>query len=64
MEEVVDVFNMDVGELGVDESGDTLGQSSTQPNKGQTYMHMTDNVVHIKTLIAEKENPQGLEDFL
>lgn len=29
MDEVVDVFNMDVGEFGVDESGDTLGQSST-----------------------------------
>lgn len=26
-------------------------------------MHMIDNAVHIKTLIAEKENPQGLEDF-
>lgn len=54
---------MDVGEFGVDESGDTLGQSSTQPNRDQTYVHMTDNAVRIKTLIAEKENPQGLKDF-
>jgi len=27
------------------------------------YVHMTNNVVHIKTLMAEKENPQGPENF-
>lgn len=59
MDEAVDIFNMDVGEFGVDEPNDTLGQSSTWPKKSQTYVHMTDNVVHIKTLIAKKENIQG-----
>lgn len=63
MDEAIDVLNMDVGEFGVDESDDTLGQSSTQPNKSQTYVHMTDNAVHIKTLMEEKENSQDPEDF-
>lgn len=63
MDEDVDVFNMDVREFRVDESSNTLRQSSTQPNRGQTYVHMINNAVHIKTLIAEKKNPQGPEDF-
>lgn len=63
MEEAMNVFNMHMGEFDVDESGDTLGQSSTQLNRGQTYVHMIENAIDIKTLIAKKENPQGPEDF-
>lgn len=58
MEEAVDVFNMDVGEaFGASESGNQTRLSSTRPDKSQTYVHMTNNAVHIKTLITEKEDP-------
>lgn len=64
MEEAVDVFNMDVGEaFGASESGNQTRLSSTRPGKSQTYVHMTNNAVHIKTLIVDKEAPQGPEDF-
>lgn len=64
MDECIDVFNMDVREeFGAKEVNDQVGESSTHQGKSQTYVHMTDNVVHIKTLIAEKDNPQCPEDF-
>ena len=64
MEEAIDVFNMDVGDtFGASESGNQTRTSSTRIGKSQTYVHMTNNAVHIKTLIAEKEAPQGPEDF-
>lgn len=59
MEKAIDVFE----EFEVNESGNQTRLSSTRTDKSQTYVHMTDNEVHIKTLIAKKEDPQGPEDF-
>lgn len=64
MEECLDVFNMDVGEeFGVREEKDQIGESSTCPGKTQTYVHLANNAVHIKTIIADKNNPQRPGDL-
>lgn len=58
MNEAIDVFNMDVGEeFRVSKVNDQMGQSSTQPDNSQMYVHMTNNVIHIKILITKKDNP-------
>lgn len=64
MDECLDVFNMDIEEeFGVREVNDQVGESSTRPSKSQTYVHMTRNVVHIKTIVVDKDNPQHPEDL-
>lgn len=64
MDECLDVFNMDVGEeFGISEVNDQIGESSTCLGKSQTYLHLTDNTVHIKTIIADKDNPQRPRDL-
>jgi len=64
MEECLDVFNMNVGEeFEAKEKSDHHGESSTHPGKTQTYVHLVDNAIHIKTIIADKENPQRPEDL-
>lgn len=42
---------------------DQVGESSTWPEKSHTYVHMTKDVVHIKTVYIDKVNPQNLEDI-
>lgn len=64
MEECLDVFNMDVGEeFGVREENDQIGESSTHLGKTQTYVHLANNGVHIKTIIVNKDNPQRPGDL-
>lgn len=64
MDECFDVFNMDVGEaFGVSEVNEQVGEGSTHSGKSQTYVHMTDNAIHIKTIIANKDNPQRPRDL-
>lgn len=59
MEECLDVFNMDVGEEYEEMPVNAqVGGSFTRVGKSQTYVHMTDNAVHIKTRVADKDNPQ------
>jgi len=58
MEECLDVLNMNVGEeFGARENNDQVGESSTRPRKNQTYVHLADNAIHIKTIIVDKQNP-------
>jgi len=64
MDERLDVFNMDVGEdFGAREANDQIRESSTRLGKSQTYVHMTDNAVYIKTLVVDKDNPQCLGEL-
>lgn len=64
MDECLDVFNMDVGDEYEERSANAqAGESSTRIGKSQTYVHMTDNAIHIKTLVAEKDNPQNPGDL-
>lgn len=64
MEECLDVFNMDVGEEYEEMPVNAqVGKSSTRVGKSQTYMYMNDNAIRIKTLVADKDNPQNPGDL-
>ena len=64
MDECLDVFNMDVGDEYEEAPVDApTGESSTHVGKSQTYVHMIDNAIHIKTLVATKDNPQNPGDL-
>lgn len=50
----MDIFNMDVGEEYEERPiNEQVGECSTRIGKSQTYVHMTDNAVHIKTLVVD-----------
>jgi len=63
MDECLDMFNMDVGEEYEGPVNAPARESSTRARKSQTYVHMTDNAIHIKTLVATKDNPQNPDDL-
>jgi len=61
---MLDVFNMDVGEEYEEGLANAqVGESSTHIRKSQAYVHMTENAIHIKTLVVKKDNPQKLGDL-
>ena len=64
MDECLDVFNMDVGEeFRPRGASDQIGESSTRLGRSQTYVHMTENALCIKTIVADKDNPHGPGDL-
>lgn len=63
MKECLNVFQMDVGEEFEDGDEEQVGESSTRAGKSQTYVKMKENLVHIKTMYIDKNNPQGEGDL-